>query len=173
MKIERKTHTSKEISTSSMPDIIFMLLIFFMVTTVMREYEGLDIIMPRAKMIEKLESKRHTSYVWATKDGLVSVDDRIINIRTGNLGMVENYNVGILTVILRKNYFLKLKKKFDDRFSIIGDFDLFLRLSKICLFESIKEPLAFYRLHSKNLSTLNKERRLRKLRYGSGKINQI
>jgi biopolymer transport protein ExbD len=80
MKLKRKTHTSKQISTSSMPDIIFMLLIFFMVTTVMREYEGLDIIMPRAKMIEKLESKRHTSYVWATKDGLVSVDDRIINI---------------------------------------------------------------------------------------------
>ena len=80
MKINRKTHTSNEISTSSMPDIIFMLLIFFMVTTVMREYEGLDIIMPRAKMIEKLESKRHTSYVWATKDGLISVDDRIINI---------------------------------------------------------------------------------------------
>ena len=82
MKIERKTRTSNEISTSSMPDIIFMLLIFFMVTTVMREYEGLDIIMPRAKMIEKLESERHTSYVWATKDGLVSVDDRIININS-------------------------------------------------------------------------------------------
>ena len=80
MKIKRKTNTSNEISTSSMPDIIFMLLIFFMVTTVMREYEGLDVIMPRAKMIEKLESKRHTSYIWATKDGLVSVDDRIINI---------------------------------------------------------------------------------------------
>ena len=82
MKIERKTHTSSEISTSSMPDIIFMLLIFFMVTTVMREYEGLDVIIPRAKMIEKLESKRHTSYIWATKDGLVSVDDRIININS-------------------------------------------------------------------------------------------
>ena len=80
MKIERKTHTSREISTASLPDIIFMLLIFFMVTTVMREYEGLDVIIPQAKMIEKLESKRHTSYVWATKDGLVSVDDRIINI---------------------------------------------------------------------------------------------
>ena len=82
MKIQRKTTTSNEISTSSMPDIIFMLLIFFMVTTVMREYEGLDILMPRAKMIEKLESKRHTSYIWATKDGLVSVDDRIININS-------------------------------------------------------------------------------------------
>ena len=82
MKISRKTTTSNEISTSSMPDIIFMLLIFFMVTTVMREFEGLDVIMPRAKMIEKLESKRHTSYIWATKDGLISVDDRIIHINS-------------------------------------------------------------------------------------------
>ncbi|MBC8312191.1 biopolymer transporter ExbD [Candidatus Marinimicrobia bacterium] len=79
MKIVRKTHTSKEVSTASMPDIIFMLLVFFMVTTVMREFEGLDVLMPRAKMIEKLESKRHTAYIWATKDGLISVNDRIIS----------------------------------------------------------------------------------------------
>ena len=46
-----------------------------MVTTVMREFDGLDVLMPRAKMIEKLESKEHTSYVWATKDKLISVDD--------------------------------------------------------------------------------------------------
>ena len=77
MKIERKTQESSQISTSSLPDIIFMLLIFFMVTTVMREFEGLDVIMPRAKMIEKLESKRHTSYIWATKDEIISVDDRL------------------------------------------------------------------------------------------------
>ena len=79
MKIVRKIHTSKEVSTASMPDIIFMLLVFFMVTTVMREFEGLDVLMPRAKMIEKLESKRHTAYIWATKDGLISVNDRIIS----------------------------------------------------------------------------------------------
>ena len=77
MKIERKTQESNEISTSAMPDIIFMLLIFFMVTSVMREFDGLDVLMPRAKMIEKLESKRHTSYIWATKDNLISVDDRL------------------------------------------------------------------------------------------------
>ena len=79
MNIERKTQNKAEISTSSMPDIIFMLLIFFMVTTVMREFDGLNVLMPKAKMIEKLESKRHTSYIWATKDGLISVDDRIIS----------------------------------------------------------------------------------------------
>ena len=79
MKITRKTQSKKEISTASMPDIIFMLLVFFMVTTVMREFEGLDVLMPRAKMIEKLESKRHTVYIWATKDGLLSVNDRIVS----------------------------------------------------------------------------------------------
>jgi len=80
MKIQRKNKASNEISTSSMPDIIFMLLIFFMVTTVMREFDGLDVLVPSAKMIEKLESKRHTVYIWATKDGLISINDRIINI---------------------------------------------------------------------------------------------
>ena len=77
MKLSRKNKQSNEISTSSLPDIIFMLLIFFMVTTVMREFDGLDVLMPKAKMIEKLESKRHTSYIWATKDNLISVDDRL------------------------------------------------------------------------------------------------
>ena len=51
-----------------------------MVTTVMREFEGLDVVLPRAETIEKLESKRHTSYIWSTKDGLVSVDDKLVNI---------------------------------------------------------------------------------------------
>ena len=77
MKLNRKNKTSNEISTSSLPDIIFMLLIFFMVTTVMREFEGLEVVLPRAETIEKLESKRHTVYVWATKEGLISVNDKI------------------------------------------------------------------------------------------------
>ena len=77
------------ISTASLPDIVFMLLFFFMVTTVMREFEGLDVLMPRAKMIEKLESKRHTAYIWATKDGLISVNDRIIHINSLSSIMYE------------------------------------------------------------------------------------
>ena len=68
MKLNRKNKQKSEISTSSLPDIIFMLLIFFMVTTVMREFEGLDIVLPRAEKIEKLESKRHTVHMWITKD---------------------------------------------------------------------------------------------------------
>ena len=44
MRVQRKTKLDSEIPTASMPDIIFMLLIFFMVTTVLREYDGLDVL---------------------------------------------------------------------------------------------------------------------------------
>ncbi len=75
--------------------------------------------------------------------------------------LIKNYNIGILTVVLRKKFYLKLKKKFDERFSIIGDFDLFLRLSKLCIFESVQKPLAFYRLHAGNLSAILKEKEIK------------
>ena len=70
--------------------------------------------------------------------------------------LIKNYTVGILTAVIRKKFYLKLQKKFDDRFTIIEDFDFFLRLSKLCFFESIQKPLAYYRLHGGNLSTLKK-----------------
>ena len=78
MKFEAKTKVSSDIPTASMPDIIFMLLIFFMVTTVLREYEGLNVFLPQAKRIERLETKRHVSYIFISKDGLISIDDKII-----------------------------------------------------------------------------------------------
>ena len=110
MKIVRKTHTSKEVSTASMPDIIFILLVFFMVTTVMREFEGLDVLMPHAKMIEKLESKRHTAYIWATKDGLISVNDRIISINGLSSIMYERIVADPkITVSLKSDEFATMK----------------------------------------------------------------
>ena len=80
MKLIRKTTLSSEIPTASMPDIIFMLSIFFMVTTVLREFSGLPIEIPKAKRIEKLKSKRHTSHIWISKEGLISIEDRLFNI---------------------------------------------------------------------------------------------
>ena len=110
MKISRKTLAKNEISTSSMPDIIFMLLIFFMVTTVMREFDGLDVLIPRAKMIEKLESKRHTAYIWVTKDGLISVNDRIISINSLSKTMYEKIaSDPKITVSLKSDENAKMK----------------------------------------------------------------
>ena len=64
-----------------------------------------------------------------------------------------NYDVGILTILIKKNYLLKLKTKFDERTSHIGDMDLIWKLSKICKFKAINEPLAYYRIHNNNLSS--------------------
>ena len=81
MNFSRKTKISSEIPTSSMPDIIFMLLIFFMVTTVLREYSGLPVNIPKAEKIEKLKGKRHTAHVWISKEGLVSINDRLFAVQ--------------------------------------------------------------------------------------------
>ena len=81
MNFSRKTQLSSEIPTSSMPDIIFMLLIFFMVTTVLREYSGLRVNIPKAEKIEKLKGKRHTAHIWVSKEGLVSINDRLFAVQ--------------------------------------------------------------------------------------------
>lgn len=52
------------ISTSSLPDIVFMLLFFFMVTTQMRETENkVSVKLPEASESVKLERKDLTSYI--------------------------------------------------------------------------------------------------------------
>ena len=53
------------ISTASLPDIIFMLLFFFMVTTVMREVDLLvKVTLPEATETTKLEDKALVDYIY-------------------------------------------------------------------------------------------------------------
>ncbi|GIV62467.1 MAG: biopolymer transporter ExbD [Rhodothermaceae bacterium] len=62
---KKKSKTSQEIPTASMPDIIFMLLIFFMVSTVLRETTvQVRTRLPQAEAISKIEQKRLVSYIW-------------------------------------------------------------------------------------------------------------
>ena len=46
-----------------------------MVVTVMKEYDPPKIDMPYAKAIEKLDNRRNTAFIWATKDGFTVLDD--------------------------------------------------------------------------------------------------
>lgn len=55
----------QNINTASLPDIIFMLLFFFMVTTVMREVTLIvKVHPPEATEVEKLERKSLVSYIY-------------------------------------------------------------------------------------------------------------
>lgn len=54
-----------KISTASLPDIIFMLLFFFMVTTVMREVTLIvKVKPPEATEVQRLEKKALVSYIY-------------------------------------------------------------------------------------------------------------
>ncbi len=67
-KFRKKKSSQPGISTASLPDIVFMLLFFFMVTTVMREVDLLvDITTPNATEITKLENKALVSYLYIGK----------------------------------------------------------------------------------------------------------
>lgn len=56
------------VSTASLPDIIFMLLFFFMVVTVLRDSElKLDVITPQATELTKLEKKSLVHYIYVGK----------------------------------------------------------------------------------------------------------
>lgn len=67
-KFKKKSKASQEIPTSALPDIIFMLLFFFMVTTVMREQEvKVEQKLPPAEQIKKLEKKNLVSYIYIGK----------------------------------------------------------------------------------------------------------
>ncbi len=64
-KFTKKSNTSQEIPTAALPDIIFMLLFFFMVTTQMRETTiNVKQKMPKGTELRKLQRKSLVSYLY-------------------------------------------------------------------------------------------------------------
>jgi biopolymer transport protein ExbD len=62
---DKKGKGTPPISTASLPDIIFMLLFFFMVSTVMREVDLMvKITLPEASEVAKLEDKALVDYIY-------------------------------------------------------------------------------------------------------------
>lgn len=86
VKFSQKGGAKTEIPTASMPDIVFMLILFFMVTTVFQQYKGLPIELPTATQIEKLPGKRNVSYIWIDKSDRISIDDNLVDVR--DVGMI-------------------------------------------------------------------------------------
>ena len=72
----------------------------------------------------------------------------------GNISqkIIDDYCIGVLTVMIERKIFDKYS--FNKKFNIIGDFDLFFRLSKKLNIKCVQEPLAYYRIHDENYSRL-------------------
>lgn len=64
-KFKKQTKVKQEIPTSSMPDVVFMLLFFFMVTTQMRDSSiKVQQRIPDATQMRKLQKKGLVSYLY-------------------------------------------------------------------------------------------------------------
>ncbi len=92
----KKTKGTPAISTSSLPDIIFMLLFFFMVTTQMRETSlRVKMKLPQATEVQKLEKKSLVSYIYMgppTNPKLYGTETRIqLNDQYATIGDVAEF----------------------------------------------------------------------------------
>lgn len=68
--MRKKSRTSGEIPTASMADIAFLLLIFFLVTTVFDEDQGLPIVLPEQESTVEV-SQTNILHIMVQPDGLV------------------------------------------------------------------------------------------------------
>jgi len=125
---KRRANTKQEIPTSSMPDIVFMLLMFFMTVTTLREVDVfVEFKLPEAQAIEKIENKRLVSYVWVGSNGRIQVNDSIVKLEEVqdimykkrqdlpnviiSMRIDKNQEMGLVTDIqqeLRKAYCLRI-----------------------------------------------------------------
>jgi biopolymer transport protein ExbD len=73
---QKKAKVTHTIPTASMADIAFLLMIFFMVTTVFIRFRVPGIVLPQAERIEEIKLRRHIKYLWVSADQKVYIDDK-------------------------------------------------------------------------------------------------
>jgi biopolymer transport protein ExbD len=71
--LRRQSKASDKIPTSSMADIAFLLLIFFLLTTVFDEEKGLQVVLPEAEPEEVEISPKNLLFFLVDPDGSVRV----------------------------------------------------------------------------------------------------
>ncbi len=128
---KKSANTKQEIPTSAMPDIVFMLLIFFMVTTVLREVTlQVQVDFTEAENIEKIEQKRLVSYIYIGPEKLsgnsvgetrVQIDDSLID----DLGAIRNIMYEKLQE--QPKLIVSLRVDEDSEFGIVTDVEQELR----------------------------------------------
>jgi biopolymer transport protein ExbD len=134
-KFKKKVQTKQEIPTSSMPDVVFMLLFFFMVTTKMRETSiNVEQKMPQATQLKKLVKKSLISYLYigtpkkAEQFGMEpKIQANDVFIETRNIIQWVNAEKSKLDEVDRDAITVSLKVDIDTKRGLISDVETELR----------------------------------------------
>ena len=147
-KFGKKSNTSQNIPTAALPDIIFMLLFFFMVTTVLRET---DILvkqqLPRAVQLTKLERKSLVSYIYIGepkqvnlygKEPKIQVNDVFVEV--SDIVQFVNQEKDKLNEAERDQITMSMKVDIESKMGIVSDVQQELREANArkVLYSSIK-----------------------------------
>lgn len=79
MRFERNQRVSNKVPTSSMADIAFLLLIFFMVTTIFKMEDGLPISLPRVETAKK-QKREKIMHIWIDAGGNIAINDKLVRV---------------------------------------------------------------------------------------------
>jgi biopolymer transport protein ExbD len=79
--LKRKSKAASEIPSSSLADMAFLLLIFFMVSTTFRKEQKRDVVIPEAEATQKMDdARKDILHVFVERDGRVFINDLVIPI---------------------------------------------------------------------------------------------
>jgi biopolymer transport protein ExbD len=134
-KFKKKNKVSENIPTSALPDIIFMLLFFFMVTTVLREQTLLvEQRIPQATQLQKLEKKSLIKYLYVGKPkntGLYGYEPRVqandVLINTSDIVVWVNQERDKMNEAEREQIWVSLKADKEVKMGPISDIQTELR----------------------------------------------
>lgn len=96
-----------------MADIAFLLLIFFMTTTIFKMEDGLPVTLPRVETSQK-QQREMISRIWINRDGIISINDKLVT--------VENIEAIVVTMMQEKPSLI-IAFNADDRcpYSVVSD----------------------------------------------------
>ena len=114
MKFNRKAKVVSVVPTASMADISFLLLVFFMVTTVFVRYRGLPVRMPEAEKIEKLENRRIVTHIWIDGKGVIRIEEQ-------DIGLDQVAKIMNRKMIQDPRTIVSIKADADAEFGLIAD----------------------------------------------------
>lgn len=82
--------------------------------------------------------------------------------------LLQDYFVGLLTLIVRKSAVDVMDRSFDPRYHVIGDLDLVVRLSARWKLAYVHDAIAYYRIHGSNETGLHRVRHIQELETWAG-----
>ena len=87
--------------------------------------------------------------------------------------LLEAYYISLETAMIRKSELQKLNEWFDNRFEVIEEFDLFVRLAKECKLAYVNQILGKWRVHQSSWTWKRKDLFPKETRMFIDKMNKI